>query len=100
LTVNNPYIAQPGLLLNTKNIEQYVGVKGSISKQLSFNARFSLVKTNNLPLFANDTALNNRQTFITVYEPELKGFKIHGELNYTNRDKIFGGAAFNIINYA
>ncbi|MFX5180205.1 hypothetical protein ABTC53_20010, partial [Acinetobacter baumannii] len=30
----------------------------------------------------------------------LKGFKIHGELNYTNRDKIFGGAAFNIINYA
>lgn len=100
LSVINPYIAQPGALFNTKNIEQYVGIKTAISKQLSFNARFSLLKTNNLPLFVNDTVLTNRQTFITLFEPELKGFKLHAELNYTVQDNFFGGAAFNFTNYS
>jgi hypothetical protein len=99
LSSENPFIFQPGLLQNTKFSEQYIGIKGSSNKHLTYEARFSLLKVNNYVLFVNDTLTNNRQTFLTLYEPEVKGFKIHGEIAYTFQEIFFTGASINITNF-
>ncbi|MBS1640798.1 MAG: hypothetical protein JSR12_12170 [Bacteroidetes bacterium] len=99
LTEYNPFIAQPGNLLNTKNIEQYIGIKGSTGNHFTYNARFSLLKVNNLALLTNDTATNNSQTFVALFEPELQGIKLHGEIGYTWQEKIFATASINYTNY-
>jgi hypothetical protein len=99
LSEYNPFIAQPGNLFNTKITEQYIGLKGSAGSHFTYNAKFSLLKVNNLALLANDTTTNNTQTFITLFEPELKGIKLHGEIGYTWQEKFFATASLNYINY-
>jgi hypothetical protein len=89
LTATNPYIEQPNQLINTKTREQYAGFKGSAGKHFTYNAKVSFLKINNLALFVNDTASSNTQTFKTLYDPELKAIRIHGEVGYTIQEKLF-----------
>ena len=95
----NPYIQQPTALLNSKITEQYAGFKGSAGKHFTYNGRLSFLKINNQPLFVNDTAALNTQTFNVLYEPDLKAMRIHAEVGYTVQEKLSFIAAANFTKY-
>ena len=95
----NPYMDQPNALLNTKIIEQYAGFKGSGSSHFTYNAKLSFLKINQQPLFVNDTASNNTQTFHVLYEPSLQAVRIHAEVGYTVQEKLTMTAGANITQY-
>ena len=95
----NPYMDQPNALLNTKITEQYAGFKGSGSSHLTYNAKLSFLKINQQPLFVNDTARLNTQTFHVLYEPELQAVRIHAEVGYTVQEKLTIAAGANITQY-
>lgn len=95
----NPWMEQPNALLNTKQSEQYLGIKGSNGSHFTYNASISYFKVNNQPLFANDSATNNTQTFQLLYEPELKGVKFHAEAGYTIQEKLTFIGGLNYTQY-
>ncbi len=91
----NPWLQQPRSLLNTRITEQYAGFKGSGGSHFTYNAKVSYLHMINQPLFVNDTITG--KSFETVYEPDLKDIRIHGELGYTMQEKFsfIAGATFN-----
>ncbi len=94
----NPWIGPLTSLLNTKIKEQYVGIKGSTGNHFTYQARFSLLRLNNQPLFTNQTI--DGKTFNVFFEPDMKAIRIHGELGYTVQEKIFfmGSASYTQYN--
>ncbi len=102
LAAFNPYIQQPTSLMNTKIMEQYAGFKGGTGKHITFNARLSFLKINNQALFVNDpgvVTVNNTQSFIVLYEPQLQAIRIHGEIGYTLQEKLTFSSAVNYTQY-
>lgn len=99
LSLINPYIQQPSQLLNTKVTEQYAGFKGSGGKHFTYNGKISFLKINTQPLFVNDTAALNTQTFEILYEPELTAMRVHGEIGYTVQEKLSFMAAASLTKY-
>lgn len=95
LAGTNPWLQQPKTLLNSRITEQYAGFKGSGGSHFTYNAKVSYLQIVNNPLFVNDTLTG--RSFETVYEPELKDIRIHGELGYTLQEKFsfIAGATFN-----
>jgi len=51
----NPWLAQPGFLLNTRVEERYAGFKGSLDKHFSYSTKIAFNEYKNMPLFVNDT---------------------------------------------
>ena len=96
----NPWLAQPNTLLNTKQSEQYLGIKGSKGSHFTYNASVSFLKWNNQPLFVNDTAKSNTQTFNILYESELTGVRFHAEAGYTIQEKMTFIGGFNYTQFA
>ena len=90
----NPWIGMPAALLNTKINEQYAGVKGTQGDHFTYQARVSLLTMNNQPLFINNTG--DGKTFNVLYDPEIKAIRLHGEVGYTEQEKISitAGASF------
>ncbi len=86
----NRYIA-PGLKVeNTHHkIRGYMGLKGSFSREISYdlNASYSLI--DNLPFFVNDTVDILGNTFNVVYD-SIDLMKIHGELKHMQTDRLSG----------
>ena len=99
LSAFNPWIDQPSQLMNAKVQEQYAGFKGSAGKHVTYNARLSFFKINNQALFVNDTSKLNTQTFKLLYEPQLQGLQLHGEIGYTDQEKLSLLGALNFIQY-
>jgi len=99
LAAFNPWIEQPSTLLNTKISEQYAGFKGSLGKHFTYNARLSFLKITNQPLFTNDTAAGNSQTFRILYEPTLQAVRLHGEVVYTDQEKLSLTAGISYTHY-
>lgn len=95
----NPFIAMPTSFINTRFSEQFVGFKGSLSKHLTFNIQGGLVQYKNFALFINDTAVNNEQTFLVNYEPNISGLRISGEIAYTVQEKLTVMATANITQF-
>jgi len=95
LAAFNPWIAQPSGFKNTRIIETFAGLKGSSGSHFTYNAKLSLLKFNNLALFANDTA--DGKTFRSIYEPTANSLQIHGEVGYTLQEKLsfLAGATIN-----
>ncbi len=91
----NPWIAPLSNLQNTKNMEQYAGIKGAGGDHFTYQARVSLVKLNNQPLFVNNTL--DGKTFMVVFEPQMNALRIHGEVGYVEQEKLSltAGATFN-----
>ncbi len=80
----NPWLAQPGdtLLLNTRVLERYAGLKGSLGDHFSYSAKVGLLRYINMPLFVNDYNDDGGKTFIIRYEPKLNALQLHGEVGY------------------
>lgn len=83
----NPYI-NPGISLNnTKTMNIYAGIKGTLSKKMSFNARFTYKLINNLPLFVNDTLFSDLYRFRVIYN-DMNVLGIDGSVSYQAGEKL------------
>ncbi|MFP5040390.1 hypothetical protein [Parasediminibacterium sp. JCM 36343] len=92
----NPYIVPPTSLGSTKTIEEYIGLKGSLGKHLTANARLSFVQLDDMPLFVNDTTTGKNQNFLVVNAPTIQALRIKGEISYAVQEKvaILAGATY------
>ena len=93
----NPWLAQPGSLLNTRVQEGYAGFKGSINNHFSYAAKIGLVQYWNMPLFVNDSL--DGKTFLIRNEPNLKSLEMHGEITYTQGEQFTATAALTLNQY-
>jgi hypothetical protein len=99
LAAFNPYIEQPTTLLNTKVTEQYAGFKGSGGSHFTYNVKFSFLHFSQQPLFVNDIAVLNTQTFKILYEPDLQAIRLHAEVGYTLQERLTIAAGANFTQY-
>lgn len=97
LATFNPWINQPEGLLNTRIKEQYAGFKGSAGSHLTYNARVAYLNYSNVVLLANDNI--DGKSFVTIYEPEMKALRLHGEVGYTVQEKFSMLAGATISQY-
>ena len=84
----NPFIIPPSILFNTKTTEEYIGIKASIDKHLTANAKLSFLKMDNVALFANDTIASKSQDFLVLNEPSLQALRLQGEISYAVQEKL------------
>lgn len=87
LNRENEFILNNVKLYNTKTMNFYGGIKGTLSKTVSFNARVSYKMIDNLPLFVNDTVLSDGYKFRVIYN-DINVFTIDGSLSYQNGEKL------------
>jgi hypothetical protein len=88
LSGENPFLIPGSPMKNTSTKwEMYVGMKGSISKTVSYNARTSFSKVNDMMFFVNDNTTILQSGFNTVYD-DVTLWNVHGELQYQHTEKI------------
>jgi hypothetical protein len=51
------------------------------------------------PLFVNDIAVLNTQTFKILYEPDLQAIRLHAEVGYTLQERLTIAAGANFTQY-
>ncbi|MEP7165963.1 MAG: hypothetical protein ABI741_14770 [Ferruginibacter sp.] len=99
LSAMNPYLSTITSQTNTKEVEFYGGIKGSLGKHFNFNAKAGLVTYNDLPFFINDTsaAAGDSKAFVIANESKVNNFRVHGDLSYINQEKftVNAGVTFN-----
>jgi hypothetical protein len=96
LTALNPFLTTMPFQNNTKEIEYYGGIKATVGKHFSFNLKGGIVSFNDMPLFINDTATDNK-AFNISNEKSVQSLRIHGDLSFINQDKftLTAGLTFN-----
>lgn len=96
----NPF-TKPNVPLKNSNrkFELYGGLKGSISSNSSYNARFSYASVSTMPFFVNDTTEIMRNRFTVVYDT-VKVMNVHGELliQHSEKLKLIMKGDYNIYN--
>lgn len=97
LSVENPYMQDPVSLYNTKEIQYYGGIKATVGKHFSFNAKAAFISYNDMPLFINDTA--SGKSFVLVNESKLSNLQIHGDMNFISQDKFTLTGALDLNSY-
>ncbi|MBE7169843.1 MAG: hypothetical protein INR73_04595 [Williamsia sp.] len=93
----NPWIAQPGSLLNTRVVERYAGFKGSVLNHITYSTKVAFNSYRNMALFVNDST--DGKTFTTVYASSLNAFQLHGEIGFTQGEIFNAKAGLNINQY-
>ena len=96
LTALNPFLTTIPFQKNTNEIEYYGGIKATVGKHFSFNLKGGIVSFNDMPLFINDTATDNK-AFNISNEKSVQSLRIHGDLSFINQDKftLTAGLTFN-----
>ena len=84
LSTFNPYIADPAFLSNTKEVQYYGGIKATLGKHFSFNAKAAFITYNNIPLFVNDGLYGN--SFIVTNESKMSDLQIHGDMSVVSQE--------------
>ena len=97
LITTNPYIADPTFLANTKEVQYYGGVKATVGKHFSFNAKASFITYNNNPLFVNDGMYGN--SFIVTNESKMSDLQLHGDMSLVSQDKFTLTAGLDLNTY-
>jgi hypothetical protein len=95
----NPWLAQPGTLLNTRVQERYAGFKGSLDNHFTYAAKVGFISDKNMPLFVNDT-LNGGKQFDIRYESSMQVLQLHGELSYMQGETFHVTASLNVNQYS
>lgn len=98
LSVINPYLQTLNVQLNTREIEYYGGIKGTLGKHVNFNAKAGYITYTNLPFFINDTATDGK-AFVISNEPRVNNFRIRGDVSYVNKEKFTVTAAITYNGY-
>ena len=97
LSMINPYIVDPTFLLNTKEVQYYGGIKATIGKHFSFNAKAAFITYNNMPLFVNDVLYGN--SFRVTNESKMNDVQLHGDMSVVSQDKFTLTAALDLNTY-
>ena len=97
LSTMNPYIADPTFLTNTKEVQYYGGVKATLGKHFSFNAKAAFITYNNMPLFVNDGLYGN--SFIVTNESKMNDLQLHGDMSLVSQDKFTLTAGLDLNTY-
>jgi len=96
----NPWLAQPDSLLNTRAIDLFGGIKGSLGDHFSYSAKLGLVTYHNMPLFVNDTVTaEGGKSFRIRYEPKMNDLQLHSEVGYTIGEQFSATAGLTFNNY-
>jgi hypothetical protein len=82
---------------NTKEIQYYGGIKATVGKHFSFNAKSAFISYNDMPLFVNDTA--SGKSFVLRNESKLSNLQIHGDMNFISQDKFTLTGALDLNSY-
>ena len=98
LSMINPFMADPSFLMSTKEVQLYGGVKATIGKHFSFNAKAAFVTLRNTPLFVND--FTDGKSFLIRNESKMNALQIHGDMSVVNQDKFTLTAALDVNTYA
>ncbi len=80
----NPWLAQPGILSNTRLQERYAGFRGSLTDHFTYSAKIGFTEYHNAALFVNDST--DGKTFLIRYEPNMEALQFHGEVAYTQEN--------------
>ena len=97
LSTINPYMADPTFLLNTKEVQYYGGIKATVGKHFSFNAKAAFITFNNMPLFINDP--NDRKSFLITNERKMNALHLHGDMSVVSQDKFTLTAGLDVNTY-
>ena len=95
----NPYLKTITAQQNTKEIEYYAGIKGTLGKHFNFNAKAGYITFTNLPFFINDTA-TDKKAFVISNEKSVKDLRIHGDVSYVSKEKFTVTAGITYNGYA
>ena len=87
LNRQNPFINSSVDIKNTKLFKAYAGLKGSISKAVSFNGMIYTKVYTNMPLFVNDTIFSDQYKFDIVYD-KVTATGISGSITYQADEKL------------
>lgn len=97
LSAENPYMQDPAFLNNTKEIQYYGGVKATVGKHFSFNAKAAFITYNDMPLFVNDSL--DGKSFYIKNESKMDNLQVHGDMNYIDQDKFTLTAGLDLNTY-
>lgn len=97
LAGTNPYIQDPSFLTNTKEVQYYGGLKATIGKHFSFNARAAFITYDNIPLFINN--YTDGKSFKVVNESKMSNLQIHGDMSIVSQDKFTLTAGLDLNTY-
>lgn len=97
LATMNPWVEQPTSQFNTKVIERYVGIKGSVADHFNYNIKAANVQYTNMALLVNDSA--HQRIFDVRKESKLKALQIRSEMGYVVKDNFTITAALNFYSF-
>lgn len=97
LSAENPYMQDPVFLNNTKEIQYYGGIKATVGKHFSFNAKAAFISYTDMPLFINDSIIGN--SFYVSNESKLSNLQLHGDMNFISQDKFTITGALDLNTY-
>ena len=87
-TDENPFIDADIPVLYTKNRFEFSGgIKGSFSKNLTFNAGITTINAENLPFFVTDTLSTAKNKFTMIYD-NVQITNLKGEVSWEQSDKL------------
>ncbi|HXR83103.1 MAG TPA: hypothetical protein VN722_02255 [Hanamia sp.] len=98
LSAENPFMQDPLFLNNTKEIQYYGGIKATVGKHFSFNAKAAFISYTDMPLFVNDTAAGN--SFVMLNASKMNNLQIHGDMNFISQDKFTLTGALDLNSYS
>ncbi len=97
LSRENPYMQDPVFLNNTKETQYYGGIKATVSKHFTFNAKAAFISYRDMPLFINDSL--DGKSFYVSNESKLSNLQIHGDMNFISQDKFTVTGALDLNTY-
>jgi hypothetical protein len=87
ITNENPFVLTSPEMTNTnRKLELYGGIRGTISKNTSFNARVAQYNYEDFLYFVNDTTYSNTNKFQVLYD-DLKVTNLSAEISINQGDK-------------
>ncbi len=100
LTQENEFLL-PNVALNNEKtpIEFYGGIKGTLSKRMSFNAGVSFANVRDKALFVTDTIHSPRNKFNVIYDT-MTVTTVEGSISYQLKEKIKVDAIGRFYSYA
>ena len=97
LSTENPYMQDPTFLNNTKEVQYYGGIKATVGKHFTFNARAAFINYKDMPLFINDSL--DGKSFYVKNERRIDDLQIHGDMNFISQDKFTLTAGLDLNTY-
>jgi len=84
----NPFVNTTNIAIQNTNkkYDIYLGVRGSLTSNITFNTSFSKQKIESMPLYVKDMKSHFKNQFTVVYDT-LDVMKLNGELAYQKLEK-------------